>query len=211
METLPLTVAEIANSKDPFFLDWLDLYETSFPSNERMLVSDILRTLDEDSNSDERSSTHFLVLLDENKKCAGMMLYYTKESDKIAWLWYMAIKPAVQSQGFGSHLYHELVERLDLSGYKALFLEVEIPDETNSIQAERRIRFYEKQGACLLKDANYVQDIGWHAQPTPLFLMMQPFQPLDDKQAFDLAKKLFGGALKKQGAVGKVHPDSPRK
>ncbi len=193
-----LTLAEIVNSEDTLFLDWLDLYETSFPPNERMLVSDILRVLNKNRANNERNSTHFIVLLDESKACVGMMLYYTKQEEKIAWLWYMAIKPNVQSRGFGSYLYNELLKQLSSSGYKALFLEVEIPGEANSAQAERRIRFYEKQGAILLKDIDYLQDIGWHTQPTQLFLMIQPLQHLGDTQTFELAKKMFGDAIKKQ-------------
>ena len=198
METLQLTLTEITSTKDPFFFDWLDLYETSFPPNEKMLVSDILKILDKNNANNVNDSTHLIALIDTNKNCIGMMLYYTQKTNKTAWLWYMAINPKVQSKGLGTYLYQELVKLLNTYKYKALFLEVEIPDEENFNQAKRRIHFYEKQGATLIKNIDYIQDIGWHTPPTPLSLMIQCFQPLDDIETFNLAKKMFGDAVTKQ-------------
>jgi GNAT superfamily N-acetyltransferase len=65
------------------------------------------------------------------------------------WLDYIAIVPAFRNGGFGTIFFNKIVESKQ-DKYMGLFIEVEIPEETEGatrVEQLRRIRFYERLGA----------------------------------------------------------------
>ena len=193
-----ISLVEIKVPTHPLFHQWLDLYETAFSPSEKLLVSTILKMLEE---SRKKSPHHLMAITDQNDAFAGMMLYETKSDVGLALLWYLAIQPERRNQGIGSLIFQELLRRLNPSIYRALFFEVEIPAKKNREEAERRIAFYQRNGAFLLRGIHYLQNIGWHHPPTPMHIMMHPLIPMDAEQAFALAKIPFGDALQKRGVL----------
>lgn len=195
-----LSLVEITDASDPLFLDWLDLYETAFPFNERILVSSVIKNLRRIGQGIDKD-THYLALVDGDRTCLGLMVYATHPALQAAWLWYLAVRQAERSRGLGGYLYHQLLDRLDPASYRLLVFEVEIPGAENAPNAGRRIAFYKRQGALLMEGIDYIQEIGWHSPPTRMHLMVHPLQPLSAEQAFSAVKELFGDAVQKVGEV----------
>ncbi len=198
MNDRKLIFNDIQSISHPLFFQWLDLYETAFPPNEKLLISSILKLIEE---SGKDGAHHFIAITDENGQFAGIMFYDTDPENRLALLWYLAIQPERRSQGLGSAVYQGCISRLDTSSYDALIYEVEIPKNKNRAEAERRISFYKRNGAFLLGGIHYLQIIGWHHPPTPMHLMVHPLREIDAKQAFALAKIPFGDALQKRGKL----------
>lgn len=194
------SLVEIKDTKNPLFLDWLDIYETSFPFHERKLLSMILKQVDKINNGED-TLLHFMALIDDRKECQGIILYQLMPVQQAVCLWYLAVKADLRSKGLGGYFYDQAVRLFDPSCYKIMILEVEIPGEENRIDAERRIQFYERHGARLLEGIDYIQDIGWHAPPTPMHLMIHSLQSLDAESAFTLAKGIFGDLLQQAGKI----------
>jgi ribosomal protein S18 acetylase RimI-like enzyme len=194
-----LTFSPVTSPNDPLFSEWLDLYETAFPPNERMLVSTVLKTLKKKPGKNGPSQ-HLVALLD-GENFVGMMMYETHPADNLALLWYLAIHPDLRSKGLGSTAYQQFVHSLDPALYKAIFYEVEIPKKSNLEEAERRIRFYQRNGAFLLGGIKYLQFVGWHQPPTPMHIMAHPLRKMTPQETFDTAQKAFGTALRKKGEL----------
>jgi ribosomal protein S18 acetylase RimI-like enzyme len=196
-----LSFVSIQEPHDVFFLAWLDLYETAFPPNERILVSEILRSFGNPKN-DKYRDTHMDAILDGNGLFIGMAMYQLPSDNPAAVLWYIAVKADQRSQGWGSKIYDGILSQINPEIYKALVYEVEIPGEVGSSpDAERRIRFYQKNGAKLLTGIHYIQSVGWHQPTTPMHIMVHPLQPMGAETAYELASGIFGDSLKKSGPL----------
>jgi GNAT superfamily N-acetyltransferase len=158
---------------DPLLLPWLDLYETAFPFNERILVSNILRSLPPFSTHD---SIWLLALLDAEKTFAGLAMFQRFREQNLGFLYYLAIQPERRSQGLGGAFYGQAAAEL-FQEVSLLVFEVEKPELAEDAEkrqlAQRRIRFYQRQGARLLRGVEYLQSVGSHCLPTPMHLMFQ--------------------------------------
>lgn len=192
---------DITEVADPLFPDWLELYETAFPPREKLLVSTLLRLLEEAGRSGATAQPHFVALQNANGELVGMMMYETKAEQGAAVLWYVAVRPAERGKGLGGLLYQELIRRLERAAFEALLFEVEIPRGKHAAEARRRIAFYRRQGASLLEGIHYLQDVGWRQPPTRMHLMVHPLWPLDPGQAYELAERAFGPAVKQRGRL----------
>jgi GNAT superfamily N-acetyltransferase len=193
----PLTFVEITSLNDDLLLPWLDLYETSFPASERILVSGILKML-KDNIRGLPVAEHLIAGLDGDGSLSGNSLFSAPQDGNVAVLWYMAVDPSRRSGGIGTRLYQDVLQRIATPGRQALIYEVEIAHAGDEL-AERRIRFYQRQGAHLLKGIHYLQHIGSHQAPIPMHIMIHPLVALDARQAYDLAKGYFGDAVKQIG------------
>jgi hypothetical protein len=99
----------------------------------------------------------------------------------------------------GAQFYQEIARRVQAAGCEMLIFEVEKP-ELMSTDAERkiasrRIQFYQRQGARLLKGIDYVQIVGPHQPPTPMHLMVQLFTDLHADEVASRASQIFGDQL----------------
>ncbi len=196
-----LIFSEITDIQDDLFLDWLDLFETLFPANEKLLFSTLLKIL-KSKGQGEGAGMHMLAIRNECGKTVGMVLYQLVPDKNLVVLRYLGTAPSEQGKGLGTRIYRDLLEMLDPAVYQALIFEVEIPGHDQaSQQAERRIQFYLRNGAALLEGIHYMQDIGWHQPQTPMHIMVHPLQPITPEQAFALAKSMFGDLVKQTGTL----------
>jgi ribosomal protein S18 acetylase RimI-like enzyme len=188
---------------DPLLLPWLELYETAFPAHERILIAHILRSLQPLGSDD---NARLLALLDDAGQLAGLIMFQLYPQMDIGFLYYLATRPELRGQGQGAAFYQKAVDSL-FREVSWLVFEVEKPelaeDEAHRQLAERRIRFYQRQGARLLQGIAYLQDVGPHCPPTPMHLMFQarPGVPLEPQAAFDAVAPLLGENLAQTGTL----------
>jgi hypothetical protein len=196
-----LSFVPIQGLNDDLLLPWLDLYETAFPPNEKILVSVILGFL-RDPNKAKAEGINITGILDSSAHFIAMAMYQLPPDKPVAVLWYVAVLADQRSKGWGSEIYKSLLSQIDPGKYQALVFEVEIPDEAaSSPDAERRIRFYQKNGASLLTGIHYLQSVGWHQPPTPMHIMIHPLHPMDAEIAYGLAHSIFEDAMHKTGSL----------
>ena len=200
----PLRIIEITSLNDDLLPAWLDLYETAFPANERVLVSTFFRMLKTRRDEQDRSH-HILSAVDGAGKPVGMVCYELQPVIHAAVLWYIAVDSQARGQGMGSWLYQQVMRRAGPGRFAAWVFEVERPeDAASSAQtqlARRRIEFYRRNGARLLSGIHYMQSVGAHQAPIPMHLMVHPLRQVDARQAFELAQSIFGNAVE---AIGEL-------
>jgi GNAT superfamily N-acetyltransferase len=202
--TNAMTYHEITGLQDDLLLPWLDLYETAFPANEKVLVSHFLALLKIKGKRQE-TSEHMLAGMHPAGKLLGLACYQLIPAVGVAVLWYLAVDPEERNHGLGGEFYDHVTGLIDKTFYRALFLEVEIPElmknDEERKRAPRLINFYRRHGAYLLEGVDYLQFIGWHHPPTPMHLMVHPLQVLDAAACFRLAKAYSRDALKQSGRL----------
>jgi len=183
---------------------WLDLYETAFPPEERVLISDILEIL-KGKGGRGKSSYKLLAATDNQQNFVGMALYELNSKIGCAFLWYLAITPKKRDRGFGYRFYQEIISQVQKAGYQAMFFEVEMPEKARSlerkVQGERRIQFYRRNGARLFNGIFYTQSVGPQQPDTQMHLMIHLFNNLEPKKALALAKKQFHQHIRKVGPI----------
>lgn len=204
LNTNTFNLVEIEGLNDGLLLPWFDLYETLFPSNERMLVSAQIGALQARMRGEE-THDHLLAAVNDQQELIGMIHYLLVPESEVACLWYFAIRSNLHSQGLGSAMFRRLCDHLQPLNIRAMLFEVEIPAQAETPEqhelAIRRITFYRRLGAHVLTGIDYLQDIGWHQPPTPMYLMVYPLRPLDAPQALELAEAVFEGYVKQTGPL----------
>ena len=203
-----MKLVDLTSPVDDLLLPWLDLYETAFPPHEKMLVSAHLRALKAKANGSAPEQIFLAAVADtgvEAGQFAGLARYELMPPDQVVSLWYLAVNPALRSQGLGSQIYREILHRIEPGAYRAMLFEVEIPElQEMGVPRElaaRRIQFYRRQGALLLGGIHYLQSVGWHQPLTPMHLMVHPIQPLSPQEAFDLCKRAYQDYLAQIGEL----------
>lgn len=193
MEAYSLTA--ITSLYDDLLYDWLILYETAFPPEERILIGDILKLIKKQEEG--QADTHNLLALITGKgELVGMAMYELVPRLSAVYAWYLAIKPELRNRGLGSSFYQMILKDLWEKNYRVMIFEVEKPEEA-SIAAEanlrrRRIEFYRRNGAQQLEGVYYLQSVGDHCPPTPMHLMVHLREPLSAQQVYEIARDLFG-------------------
>jgi ribosomal protein S18 acetylase RimI-like enzyme len=198
----PLRIIEITSLNDDLLPAWLDLYETAFPANERVLVSTFFAILKSKAKG-KAEYQHLLAAVDKAGELVGMVWYELFPETEAAALWCIAVAPEARSRGAGSWLYKQVIARADPKHYAAWVFEVEKPENAAAPEQEqlarRRIGFYRRNGARLLTEIRYIQTIGTHQTPITMHLMIHSLRQVDARQAFDLAAGIFGSAVVKVG------------
>src|SRR5512133_1403353 len=142
------SLIELQSRSDPLLLPWLDLYESALPPVARIPVSRFLGMLQaqEQGCGGEK---HLLAALDGAGEFAGMAALYEPREWPLAHLWYFATQPQMRSQGLGSWIYDQLLQR-QKPGRRALIYDVEDPQQMSTPEtrdlATRRIQFYQRKG-----------------------------------------------------------------
>ncbi len=196
-----LNYRSIRSLSDKCYDSWLDIYQTSFPLSEQMLVSALNSALREIGGQDASERTaEFLLAETQEGEPVGISHYVYSEDCKAGLLWYIAVRKDIRSKGFGSQIYHESVQRLknDHPEIIALMFEVEDPmhvdtDEENQL-AHRRITFYRRNGAKLVSGIHYLQSVGWQP-PIPMHLMIHSLNDafkITAENALELIRCAFG-------------------
>lgn len=188
-----LKFIDITDPNDDLFSDWLDLYETSFPPEEKILVSSFLWILKEKAKG-TRADSHIQAVLDEQNTVVAALRYDLGKELGIAYGWYIAVHPDARNRGIGAECFNEVIRRASEVGLRAFVFEVEVPEHFDDPEREelarRRIDFYRRQGALLLGGVRYIQQI--RNQPAiPLHIMVVPIEPIAPQEALEMAQKLF--------------------
>jgi ribosomal protein S18 acetylase RimI-like enzyme len=194
-------IVEIASLSDPLFPAWLDLFELSFPTAERVLVSTFVRALAAPNGS---VSHTLLASVGPEGDLVGMADYQSFPAQRVAYLWYLAVRPDRRGAGLGSEIYRAVFARLP-SEVCALLLEVEkpllAPGAIERRLASRRIAFYRRLGAQILEGIRYMQSVGTHQPPLPMHLMVHLRAPFGPEQAFAAAREICGDLIQRTGTL----------
>jgi len=161
-----LEIVQITDINHPDFQGALKIYLDSFPPCERQPL-EILET---------RLSNQlyeWFIAKAENQVVGIALLYSLNLTDFIL-LDYLGTDKEYRSRGIGKTLMSHLV-KFAQTQHKILLIEVENPQLCdNSEQAERRIRFYQNNGAKVLESVRYVLPPLSGDVPTEMLLMMVP-------------------------------------
>jgi ribosomal protein S18 acetylase RimI-like enzyme len=199
-----LKFVEVTDINDGLLLHWLDLYEASFPPEEKVPVSWFLNLLKLKANG-ERQDSHIVAALTPENHVVGLLRFDIERDINALYLWYIAVDPAQRNRGIGTECFAEVLRQAKQEIKRAVIFEVEIPEEFTDYEridcAERRIEFYRRQGAHLLKGIRYVHSVG-HYQPEILMhIMVCPLLPLTPVEAFEIAKALFEDGVTQIGQL----------
>ncbi len=158
--------SEIANTNDIHFLDAILIYNESFPSNERQPLSVIKRRVEE-GRSKLYAGFH------KNEIVCIAFMYHFNSSDFV-FLDYMAVAGEFRNNRIGGAFFTFLIEKA-VSAKKYLLLEVEnYLFGENTDQRKKRINFYIRNGAYILKDTPYILPSLDNTQHTEMALMIAP-------------------------------------
>lgn len=204
----PISLVPLTGLDDPRLLPWMALYELSFPPSERLLIATMLQLVTEQARAMRHGAPHdeWLLAALDGAEFVGLVHYRSFPEQRLAALWGLATQPEIRGRGIGAAIYLALWRRLREEGCRALLFEVERPDVTEDAAARefaaRRIGFYRRMGARLLTGVEYLQHIGPHQPPVPMYVMVQPAETCSPAEAFAWAKGLFGDAVWQVGALG---------
>lgn len=119
----------IENILDTYFKEAWDLYENSFPLEERRLI-------DSQEKIFKNINYNFDIIIKE-EKLIGFLSWW--EFDNLRYIEYFATAKHIRNKGFGKLIIEKFIKR----SQKPILLEVELPK--SAIQ-QRRITFYERLG-----------------------------------------------------------------
>ncbi len=156
------------------FLDFAEnLYITSFSPNER-------RDFNVAVDLQTSSPVTFFVIF-ENDIAIGILVIW--ELADFLYIEHLAIDPNLRGKGLGSGIVKEILSK----SLKQVILEVERPE---TIEAQRRIRFYQNMGLVLNADWNYIQPAyDKEKEAVPMFLMSR--NPLDSTEYEKIRDELY--------------------
>jgi len=162
----PLVVQEITSAADEHFNPAYDIYVEAFPETERHTREVIEQRLS------TGQSRLFVGMI--NNEVVLMSLLFNLSSVKFILLDYMAVSRAYRGQKIGER-FLQFISAMLKKENKFLVMEVEDPGYgDNKDQRVRRINFYKRSGAKILKDVNYILPSLNGTQPTEMQLMLLP-------------------------------------
>lgn len=199
---LTIQLHRIVSLQDDLLFPWLDLYETAFPQIERIPVSSMLRGIRR-VEFGEPARSEYLAALDDTGVFVGMAQWTMNPDFGAAYLGYFAILPDQRSRGLGAQFYRLLFDRVSRCGALLLAFDVEQPErQSNPTACEiatRRIRFYQRQGAGLVKGLEFF----YGDPPMRQYVMIHPIQPLALK---NLVSRVRGVVTAFGGRLEEIHP-----
>ena len=195
----------ITGIADPCLLPALRIYEQGFPPHEQMTPSFWIKTILE---LPEGKLNFIAIVNQDDSDVVGMTVYERfrpASQPPVAYLWYLCIREDLRGQGVGGQIYQRLTSQFFDEGINALVFEVERPDvaiahgTAEADLAVRRIRWYQRNGAKLLLNVDYLQHVDNGLPPTPMHLMIHSRHPLTPDEAFRI---MIDDAGLKAQAVG---------
>jgi GNAT superfamily N-acetyltransferase len=175
----------------PLLEDWKHLYHDAFPASERMTWGFFERVIPAEDRG------HFIWAATLENKFVALASYGfdETESGKTMFLWYLATVPALRNQGVGQQVMAQIKQEAKENGCSAVVLEVSIPEEATSEEDakidQRRIGFYQRQGAFLIGGIRYIQSVDQpNEKPIPMHLMLIPLQELDIKAVIHIIEAM---------------------
>jgi GNAT superfamily N-acetyltransferase len=171
---------EITDLDTPLGHEALAIYEQAFPEAERDPVEHIAAALN--SADPETAVSHFRILVDEDA-VVGFTHFSSYKDYYLGYLKFIAVRADLRGKRYGPILLKDALRQLRMDGrratgwpYLGLILEVERPEAAENEQErelrERRIRFYERQGAVMIENLDYVAPPVAPGQPSLPFHLM---------------------------------------
>ena len=161
-----LTFRQILNINDIHFGKAINIYNESFPSNEKQPLSLIKKRIT------EKKSNLFVGLVNEEVIC--MALLWDFKDLEFVLLDYMAVDKEYRNNKFGTCLFKFLSNKLN-SRNKYMIIEVEnYLFGNNKELRKKRINFYIRNGAYVLHEIPYLLPSLDGTHPTEMNLMISP-------------------------------------
>jgi GNAT superfamily N-acetyltransferase len=173
-------IRAIADFGTPLGREALAIYEQAFPEAERDPVEHIAASL---KNADPNTEvSHFRVLVDQDV-VVGFTYFSSYKEYYLAYLKFIAVRAELRGKRYGPILLKDAIRQLRTDGrratgwpYLGLVLEVERPETADNEQdrelRERRIRFYQRNGAVMIEHLDYVAPPVAPGQPSLPFHLM---------------------------------------
>ena len=166
MNKMEIIFSEIKDTNDIHFAEAIQIYMESFPSNERQPLPVMKRRVEE-------GRSKLYVGFHQNEIACIAFLYHFNKSDFV-FLDYMAVTEKFRNYKIGSRFFSFLIAKV-VSAEKYLLLEVEdYLYGNNTEQRKKRINFYIRNGAYILKDTPYLLPSLDNTQPTEMSIMIAP-------------------------------------
>lgn len=164
------------------FRGGLEIYNSSFPSNEIRPTEKVVEMLKHNKN-------YQLFICLKDNSVVGISLLYIFRSLGLGLLDYMAVKPNYQRQGLGREIFEGTFKKFasDMRDGIGLAMEIQRVDAPKLLEGEiglrkNRIRFYMKMGAKILEGVNYfLPPMQSGIEPEEMYLMIKP---IDDEMRY---------------------------
>lgn len=188
---------KITETEGEAFQAAMDIYSASFPLNEQQPISTIKARVVQGSSE--------LYIGRYGDETVFMALLFPLPGTDFILLDYMATLASHRGKNAGSLFLQYMVAQLTASGNYFL-IESEDPASGNNRQErERRITFYQRNGAKLLSGVHYILP-GMHGlEPTDMFLLVMPAYPGDVMDG-NLVRSLISQVYEK---LYNRHPGDP--
>jgi len=158
------------------FKQSLEIYKSSFPSNETRSIEKVVAMLKDDRD-------YHLFIAKNNSFVVGISLLYVFRSLNIVLLDYMAVSPNYQRRGIGKDLFTYTLQwcSSQIVNIIGLLMEIQkenVPDLHESLIRKNRISFYARLGAKVLDGVNYLLPSQDNGEPEEMYLMIAPLTEL---------------------------------
>jgi GNAT superfamily N-acetyltransferase len=168
---------EVEDFESLEFEQSLDIYKSSFPSNETRSIEKVVAMLKADKD-------YHLFITKNNSSVVGISLLYVFRSLNIGLLDYMAVAPNWQRRGIGKDLFRFTLQwcNSQTDNIIGLLMEIQkenVPDLRESLIRKNRISFYAGLGAKVLDGVNYLLPSQDNGEPEEMYLMFAPLTELD--------------------------------
>ncbi len=152
------------NHKD--FEDAIKIYIESFPPNERHSIATIKTRIE--------SGYYRLFIGRLENEVVFMALFWPLKNTEFILFDYMAVKKNYRNKGIGTKFLENIFDILKVKD-RYLILEVENPEYgDNKEQRKKRVAFYKRHGAKIMKNLRYILPPIGGGAPTEMLLMILP-------------------------------------
>jgi GNAT superfamily N-acetyltransferase len=168
-----MVIKEIDDFDSFEFEQSIDIYKSSFPSNETRPVQRVVVMLKNDKN-------YHLFISVNNNSVVGIALMYIFKPLRIGLLDYIAVIPNYRRRGIGEELFKFTLEKCGslVSNGIGLLIEIQrenVLDPEESVVRKDRISFYTLLGAKVLEGVNYLlPPMRNGGEAEEMYLMIRP-------------------------------------
>jgi GNAT superfamily N-acetyltransferase len=159
---------ELTDTRSDIARQALALYESAFPPAERVPVEGIIDSIRQrgSASGTDGCIPHFFTVV-QDSRALGLAFYGYFRHTRLGFLYYLAVQPDLRGRGLGAWLLRKALEMLPQDAAatggeppRGLVWEVERPVDASTPadrdMRQRRINFYERSGALLMKGLDFL-------------------------------------------------------
>lgn len=144
----------------------------------------------------KNKTTYHLIGLKYGNQMIGMADFSYFWEENLGFIGYIVIKPEFQGQGLGSILFQKILSMVSDDAKKINKKVKGIVLELEKEENVRGIKFFQKQGAFIIKGIDYWQPPFYNLPALPLYLMALPldrkyWNPLTRKKIIEIIKVIY--------------------